>query len=190
MLATPAPQSAAIVTGTDPELAGLLETIRYYPVAVVVAEYDRPAFPDEFAALTAPHGMALSNAGSYGLDARHIVRWTFSGRPARGRIERPDFDPEALLHEAETFLGRHAPIADARRVDYRAHSFEPGLCAYRRDHATFLQQAERLLDTHPGLAIAGDYVRGASLEACVRSGEQAAERAASGAGTRQSVPST
>jgi oxygen-dependent protoporphyrinogen oxidase len=124
--------------------------------------------------------MALSNAGSYGLNDRNIVRWTFSGRPARGRIEGGDFDPEAMLAEAEAFLGRHAPIADARRVGFAARSFEPGLCAYRRDHASFLREAETRLDALPGLAIAGDYVRGASLEACVRSGEQAAERVLQG----------
>jgi oxygen-dependent protoporphyrinogen oxidase len=148
-------------------------------VGVVAAEYDRPAFPDEFAALTAPHGMKLSNAGSYGLNDRHIVRWTFSGRQARGLIERDTFDPEPLLAEGEAFLKQHTPLSEAHRVGYAARAFEPGLCAYRRNHAAMLGEAERRLDRLPGLAIAGDYVRGASLEACVRSGEQAVERVAS-----------
>jgi oxygen-dependent protoporphyrinogen oxidase len=181
VLAAPAPHAATIVAETDSELSRLLGTVRYFPVGVVVAEYDRPAFPDEFAALTAPHGMALSNAGSYGLHDRHIVRWTFSGRNARGQIERDTFDPERMLHDAETFLGKHTPIGDARRVRFSSRAFEPGLCAYRRDHAVFLRDATARLDALPGLALAGDYWRGASLEACVRAGEQAAERLVSGA---------
>jgi oxygen-dependent protoporphyrinogen oxidase len=197
VLAAPAHKAAAIVSKSDPDLSALLGTIRYFPVGIVVAEYDRPAFPDEFAALTAPHGMALSNAGSYGLSDRHIVRWTFSGEPARGRVEPHTFDPEALLQEGESFLAQYAPIRDAKRVRYAAQAIDPGLCAYRRDHATFLRQADNRLNVLRGLALAGDYVRGASLEACVRSGEQAAERVATGAraargaqAPAQSVPST
>ncbi|HEX8066927.1 MAG TPA: FAD-dependent oxidoreductase [Thermoleophilaceae bacterium] len=181
VLAVPARQAARVVWRLDPELASLLGTVRYFPVGVVVAEYDRPAFGQRFAALAAPAGMALSNAGSYGLQARHVVRYTFSGRAARGRVEPDTFDPEALLHEAEGFLGRHAPVAQARRVRFSARAFDPGLCAYRRDHAALLRETTARLGALPGLALAGDYVRGASLEACARSGQEAAARALAGA---------
>jgi oxygen-dependent protoporphyrinogen oxidase len=165
ILALPAHQAASLIGEGGPDLARALCSIRYFPVGVVVAEYDRPGFPPAFAALTAPPGMALSNAGSYGLGERHIVRYTFSGAPARGRIEPESFDPEALLAEAEEFLGLHTP-----------RSFQPGLCAYRRDHDVFLREVAEQLEGLPGLALAGDYMRGASLEACVRSGQEAAER--------------
>jgi len=184
ILALPAHQAARLIGEAEPELARLLCTIRYFPVGVVVAEYDRPAFPPAFAALTAPPGMALSNAGSYGLGERHIVRYTFSGAPARAAIQPESFDPEVLLAEAEGFLGRHAPVVDARRLSFAARTFQPGLCAYRRDHAVFLAEANERLDKLPGLALAGDYMRGASLEACVRSGQEAAAWAAAGAGVR------
>jgi len=181
VLALPAHAAALVIGEQEPALSSLLCTIRYFPVGVVVAEYDRPAFPDAFAALTAPPGMALSNAGSYGLRDRHIVRYTFSGRNARDRIRPGLFDPEALLGEAEGFLGRYAPVARARRLDFAARAFQPGLCAYRRDHATCLREVRTRLSALPGLALAGDYMRGASLEACVRSGQEAAERALAGA---------
>jgi protoporphyrinogen/coproporphyrinogen III oxidase len=180
VLAVPAHEAARILCDLDPALASLLGTIRYFPVAVVVAMYDRPVFPDRFAALSAPAGMALSNAGSYGLGERNIVRYTFSGAPARGRIEPDSFDPQARLEEAERFLAPHTPIAGARRLRFAARAFQPGLCAYRRDHAAFLRDAGARLRSLPGLVLAGDYMRGASLEACVRGGQEAAAQVASG----------
>jgi oxygen-dependent protoporphyrinogen oxidase len=176
VLALPAHEAARVIGPDEPHLASLLGTVRYFGVGVVVAEYDRAAFPQGFAALTAPAGMSLSNAGSYGLGDRQIVRYTFSGRAARDRIEPGGFDPEELLGEAEAFLAPHTPIGGARRLGFAARAFEPGLCAYRRDHATFLREARARLGSLAGLALAGDYMRGASLEACVRSGEEAAEQ--------------
>jgi protoporphyrinogen/coproporphyrinogen III oxidase len=188
VLALPAHEAARLIGESEPQLARLLCTIRYFPVGVIVAEYDRPAFPPQFAALAAPPGMVLSNAGSYGLGERHIVRYTFSGAPARESIQPETFDPEALLAVAKGFLGAHAPVAGARRLGFAARSFQPGLCAYRRDHAVFLVEAREFLDKLAGLALAGDYMRGASLEACVRSGQEAAERAITDAGRRTAYP--
>lgn len=178
VLAVPAHEAARILWSLTPELASLLGTVRYFPVGVAVAHYDRPIFTERFAALSGLAGMALSNAGSYGREERHIVRYTFSGAAARGRIEPNTFDPEARLDEAERFLASHTPIARARRLRFAARAFEPGLCAYRRDHAAFLRDTASRLNSLPGVALAGDYMRGASLEACVRSGQEAAGRVA------------
>lgn len=176
ILALPAHEAARVIAERESTLARLLGTVRYFPLGVIVAEYDRDVFPASFAALAAPRGMALSNAGSYGLGDRHIVRYTFSGREARDRVAPAAFDPEALLAEAEGFLHPHTPIAGAHRLGFAAQAFRPGLCAYRRDHATFLRETHARLAALPGLELAGDYMRGASLEACVRSGQEAAER--------------
>ncbi|MFL5885622.1 MAG: FAD-dependent oxidoreductase [Thermoleophilaceae bacterium] len=176
VLALPATHAAALAEPVDSQLAALLRTIRYFPVGVVVAEYDRAVFPPEYAALAAPAGMALSNAGSYGLAERNLIRFTFSGRAARERLAPDAFDPEALLADAEEFLARHLPPTGASRVGYVARRFDPGLCAYRRDHAGFLGALDARLRSCEGLALAGDYLRGASLEACVRAGQEAADQ--------------
>jgi protoporphyrinogen/coproporphyrinogen III oxidase len=176
VLAVPAHGAAKVVWGCNRELASLLGTIRYFPVGVVVAEYDRPVFPGRFAAISGPDGISLSNAGSYGLRDRHIVRFTFSGAAARASVVPGRFDPDAMLGEAHTFLAHHLPMQEARLLRSTARAFEPGLCAYRRDHATFLGQIDAMLTSLPGLALAGDYMRGASLEACTRSGQEAAGR--------------
>lgn len=174
ILAIPAPDAARLLDSVDRRLAAVLRGIDYHPVAVVVAEYDRPVFAGPYAALSAPPGMALSNAGSYGLGDRHIVRYTFSGRAARGLVEPATFDPDKLLAEAESFLTRHAGLDSGWRVRSSARAFDPGLCAYCRDHAGFLGEVKTKLDALPGLSLAGDYMRGASLEACTRSGIDAA----------------
>jgi len=176
VLAVPAHAAAKILWSCERELASLLGTIRYFPVGVVVAEYDRPVFPERFAALSGPRGITLSNAGSYGLRDRHIVRFTFSGSAAREPVAPDRFDPEAMLREAHAFLAHHIPIEQARLLRFTARAFEPGLCAYRRDHGAFLGQLDARLRSLSGLALAGDYMRGASLEACVRSGQEAAGR--------------
>jgi oxygen-dependent protoporphyrinogen oxidase len=177
VLAVPAPAAANLVEDADAELAALLRTIHYHPVAVVVAVYDRPVFPQDYAAI-AVHGLPLSNAGSYGLEDRNIVRYTFSGRPARAHIAPGAFEPEQLLGEAEEFLARYVAVDQARRQGFLARLFEPGLCAYRPNHFGFLQDVERRLERIGPLALAGDYMRGASLEACTRSGIAAADRIA------------
>jgi protoporphyrinogen/coproporphyrinogen III oxidase len=174
ILALPAHAAASLVAALDAELAALLLGVRYQPAAVVVASYDRPLFRDAYAAIAASADRALSNAGSYGLNDRNVIRYTFSGRAARGRIAPATFDPERLLAEAEGYLSRYLPVREARLEDYVAHTFAPGLCAYRPDHPEFLARVRARVDALPGLALAGDYLRGASLEACTRSGWDAA----------------
>ena len=85
----------------------------------------------------------------------HLVREAVTREPDAGRY----------VHVTP----RHLPPTCAKRVHYVARAFDPGLCAYRRDHAGFLEHASRRLREHRGLLLAGDYMRGASLEACVRS---------------------
>lgn len=176
ILAVPANAAAPLLAADDAQLAHQLESVRYFPVAVVVAEYAEPVFPAAYAALAAPAGMALSNAGSYGRDERNVLRLTFSGRAAREQITPAAFDPERLMTEAERFLGSHLPGRDPQRVRWQAEVLAPGLCAYTREHERLLQEIAERLREHPRLLLAGDYMRGASLEACARSGLDCAAR--------------
>ena len=169
ILALPA-SAAAELLADDAELAGELGSVRYFPVAVIVAEYAGPVFPGAFAALAAPAGMALSNAGSYGRDERNVVRLTFSGRAAREHITAARFDPERLLAEAESFLAANVRGATLERVRWTGERLPPGLCAYTREHERVRHAIAERLAARPGLLLAGDYMRGASLEACARSG--------------------
>ena len=51
-------------------------------------------------------------------------------------------------------------------------------CAYLPLHADFLDLVDSALAELPGLHLTGDYLRGASIEACFRSARECAARVA------------
>ncbi|WP_445283526.1 protoporphyrinogen/coproporphyrinogen oxidase [Streptomyces sp. DSM 118148] len=164
VLALPAPASAVLVAPHHAELAERLCVVRYFPVSVVIAAYDRPVFDERVRALTFPPESPLSNAGAYGVTDLNLVRYTFSGRAARGL---PD-DEEYLIHLAEKELGAHLDLGTARRTGLVCARWEQGLCAYSRFHSRTLAGIDKAAAELDGLALTGDYVRGASIEACFR----------------------
>ncbi|MFA1550231.1 FAD-dependent oxidoreductase [Actinomadura chokoriensis] len=171
VLALPAHAAAALVDDDAPTLGKLLSEVRYFPSTVVLVEYDRPVFGREVRAI-ALDGGPCSNIGAYGVEDRHIARYTFSGR-----LARPVPTPERLdgwLDETEEMLRPHLELAGATRVRRLVRSWEAAYCGYVPFHGEFLARLDAELAAVPGLTLAGDYRRGASLEACFRSGLDAA----------------
>ncbi|WP_406327081.1 protoporphyrinogen/coproporphyrinogen oxidase [Streptomyces sp. NBC_00203] len=164
VLAVPAPAAAALTAEHQPALAEQLGAVRYFPVAVVIAEYDRPVFDERVRALTFPPDCPLSNAGAYGVTDRHIVRYTFSGRAARSLPPGND----DLITLAEKELGAHLDLTTPRRTGAVTARWEHGLCAYSPFHSSTLTKINTLSKELAGLTLTGDYVRGASIEACFR----------------------
>jgi oxygen-dependent protoporphyrinogen oxidase len=175
VLAVPAPQAAALVRPCAPQLGSLLDDVRYFPVAVVVAEYARPIFGPAMRALVFPPDEALSNAGVYGVEDRHIVRYTFSGAAARPLLANAP-DIADLLERGERALARYVPVDRRERVAFVGKVMPTGLCAYARDHAGLIAGLERELPRLPGLELTGDYLQGASIEACFRASLACAAR--------------
>jgi oxygen-dependent protoporphyrinogen oxidase len=173
VIATPALAAADVVREHDPSLAANLAAVHYFPAAVAIARYDRPLFSNEVRALVFPATEPVSNAGVYGVDQRDTVRYTFSGRTARDRIDRAD--GEELTALAESLLDRHVPMRGARRLELAFQRWPAAYCAYLPEHAGFLTRVRDAVARLPGLALAGDYMRGASIEACFRSGLDCAE---------------
>ncbi|VVD83280.1 amine oxidase [Pandoraea communis] len=183
VLATPAGVSADLLREHDAVLAAAFDGIRYFPVLVLVAMYRRPIFSAQVRGLSFGPDQALSNAGAYGVDRLDMVRYTFSGRKARELIERArhadsvdDSHAEALMDIAEATLRQYVPVERSDRRDVVAHLFDPGLCAYAPHHyrlRALLEDRRHMID---GLSFAGDYLRGASIEACVFSAQEAASR--------------
>src|SRR5262249_7077157 len=100
----------------------------------------------------------------------NVVRYTFSGRAARPHLgDGPDL--ESLLRLGEERLNRHLPVAGAHRLGFVGRSFETGLCAYTRHFQRFAAELRHELRALPGLYLAGDYLCGASIEACFRAAE-------------------
>jgi oxygen-dependent protoporphyrinogen oxidase len=171
VLAVPAPAAGRIVERLSPIAGELLNEIRYFPVTVVMAEYARPIFAPDRRAYGFGAEHPLSDAGAYGVRDLNTVRYTFSGRTARAWMARAS--DEDLIQTAERLLSRHVPVDAGSRLGFAVRRFDPGLCAYSGEHARRLSHIQSALCRFH-IAVAGDYVQGASLEACARSGQQAA----------------
>lgn len=180
VIATPAFAAAALLRDHLPALSAALEEVRYCPAAVVVAEYGREIFTEQFRALVFGEHEPVSNAGAYGIHDRNVVRYTFSGRAARPLLG-DEFDAEELLTVGEDRLARHLPVSAADRRNVAVQRWPAAYCAYLPRHADFLGRVDTALAELPGLHLTGDYLRGASIEACFRSARDCVARVAHGA---------
>jgi oxygen-dependent protoporphyrinogen oxidase len=172
VVATPADVAARLVQDSAPRLAARLGEVRYFPVAVVLAEYEQPVFEPAIRAIAFGAEKPLSNAGAYGVNDLNVVRYTFSGRVARPLV-MADVDPEMLADMAERTLAPFANVNGNHRLAVAARRMSPGLCAYHRDQASLLGEVAAALRALPGLGLAGDYLRGCSIEACFSAAEDA-----------------
>lgn len=172
VLATPAVTAAGLLRAVAPELAAALDAVRYFPVMVAIAEYNRDIFSPEVRALVFGPEEPLSNAGAYGIESRNIVRYTFSGRTARPLLEQVA-NPEHLVEKAEATLDRYIAVKPHERRDFVTRLFNPGLCAYSAQHERVLSAVESAPRHLKGLVLTGDYVRGASIEACMQAAKHA-----------------
>jgi oxygen-dependent protoporphyrinogen oxidase len=175
VLATPAGAAAGLLEPHLGATAQALRAVRYFPVLVVVACYTRPVFTPQRRAVVFGAQHVLSNAGAYGLNALDVVRYTFSGRAARRAFES-GASAEALLAQAERLLGLTLGVPPGERVAFVSRRFDPGLCAYAPHHGALAAALAAGLRALPGLALSGDYLRGASIEACFRASRAAVDQ--------------
>lgn len=174
VLATPAHAAARLIDGLAPRLTARLDEVRYFPVTVLLVEYERPVFDPNVRAIVFDADRPLSNAGAYGLNDLNVVRYTFSGRRAR-RLACTEPEPELLARIAEDTLAPFAPLTGNRRKALVARRMSPGLCAYHPDQAALLRTLATPAAAVPGLTLGGDYLRGCSIEACFAAAEEAVE---------------
>lgn len=175
VVGVPAHDGARMLPEALSPLRDLLNGINYHPVAVAVVQYDRPVFPGHTRAVVFSDDHIVSNAGAYGAEDRNIVRYTFSGRAFRENISVTT-PIEEMLAMAEADLSPFFPDCKQPRLASVYRYFQTGLCAYGPYYPQFLDSVDSHLSAVSGLALAGDYIRGGSIEACFRSGYEAAER--------------
>jgi oxygen-dependent protoporphyrinogen oxidase len=174
VIATPAWATGGILAADHPELGRRLGDVRYFPSTVALVQYDRPVFNPQIRALAMDEG-PCSNAGAYGMEDRHIVRYTFSGRQGR-RVQPTEEQLKDWIGETEERLIRYLGVGRAKREVTLVHHWDRAYSAYLPYHGEFLDDVRRAVAQLPGLVLAGDYLRGVSLEACSRSGLAAAEQ--------------
>jgi len=171
VIATHAHAAGRLLEARVPTAASLLREVRYFPLLVLLVEYEQPVFDSRVRAVVFGPEDALSNAGAYGIRDLNLVRYTFSGRRARVLSEQEP-DPERLATIAEAALTPHARVAGNPRRAMIAHRFLPGLCGYHLDQSAFLERLASAKAATPGLHLTGDYLRGCSIEACFAAAEQ------------------
>ena len=174
VLAIPSWDSARLLSPIDEEFGALLREVEYFPVAVAMADYDNDVFSKSIRGLVFPKTSVVSNAGAYGATDLNIVRYTFSGRQARGALSE-SLSTSELLDIAENELDALIPVKHNLRRHTVSASWKHGLCAYGPDHNARLKRISAKVDEFSGLALAGDYIQGASIEACFRAGKFGAE---------------
>lgn len=173
-LCTPAHAAAPLLEDWSERLAALLRTVRYFQSTTAVVQYSDQLFGPHIRAI-ALDGQPCSNVGSYGAEDRATVRYTFSGKLAR--FDNPTHaDIVELVDETEAYLARTVGLSRPKRVAVSTRHWPQAYCGYLPHYARFLDSVSALTNGLSNVALAGDYLLGASIEACCRSGEAAADR--------------
>lgn len=175
VVATTADAASRIVRSANAELSETLDKVRYNPVGILVAEYPTDVFTTEQRAFIFPPQNNLSNAGAYGMNDLNIVRYTFSGKTSRDFLASGP-SSEELLEVAEKEFTDHTKITLPQPLKAKVGLLlSSGLSAYSSNHTDTLKEIMTGLSKSSGLYLAGDYLEGVSIEACYRSGLNAAE---------------
>ncbi|HAN97314.1 MAG TPA: protoporphyrinogen oxidase [Planctomycetaceae bacterium] len=181
VLAAPAPRSATLLRTTDPSLARRLAEIEHASCAVVVLGLRRPTgVPPVF-------GVLVPNAAGRPMIAAALTSHKFPGRaPADGLLvrvffggalnepltERPDDELIRLaIDELRSTIGLRGDVELSRVVRWTR-----AMPQYHVGHLDRVAEIERSAAAIPGLALAGNALRGVGIPDCVRAGRRAARR--------------
>jgi oxygen-dependent protoporphyrinogen oxidase len=184
VVAAPAGVAARLLAPLIPAVEGLAG-IAYAPVAVVAGSYSSEHLPrplDGFGFLV-PRSERLRILGTV---------WNsslFPGRAPEGQTTLTSFvggmtDPsagslpdEALFQTVESELRRILGVFGAPRARF-AQRWAQAIPQYNLGHADLIRKVRAALPSMPGLFLAGSYLEGPAVGACVAAANAAAEQAA------------
>jgi oxygen-dependent protoporphyrinogen oxidase len=182
ILATPANVSGELLSFLDPSLEPLFASVEYAPVAVVSLGYrkDDVSHPLDGFGFLVPRSSGLRVLGTV---------WNsslFPGRAPAGHLLLTSFaggatDPSAakLSADALTSLVHReiSPILSiaAEPAFSNVTIWPRALPQYNLGHSARLAAVARLLRNHPGIWLAGNYLRGPAIGSCVEQALAVAE---------------
>jgi len=184
VIATPTNIASQILLGLSSEFASLFSRIEYVPVAVVSAAYRREQMqrpPDGFGFLV-PRSEKLRVLGTVFSSA------LFPGRAPEGMVSLTSFaggatDPKLCdLSDEEITQTICAEVArvlgiTGNPVVTRLHRHARALPQYNLGHTQIVQSLQALAAATPGLFLAGNYLSGPSVGACVEQANRTADAA-------------
>ena len=184
ILATPAGETSALLSGVAPDVSALVAGIHQVATATVTLAYRASDIS----------GLVGSGFVVPALESRRIMGVSYLSRKWAGRVPNQDFElvrafvggplgqelavsgeqrlVEVAREELAEILGVTAPP-----VMSTARTFAGGLHQYTLGHLERVNRIESALAAHPGLAVAGAGFHGIGLNECVRSGRKAADHA-------------
>jgi oxygen-dependent protoporphyrinogen oxidase len=181
ILATPAFISGALLASFDPALASVLKSIPYASTATVSLAYRQSDLPRPL------DGYGYVIPRREGRKALACT-WTSTKFPHRapdgyalirvfvGRAgQEIPWNENDLLELAKEELNLTLGIT-AEPILSRVFMWDKAMPQYNLGHPEKLKQIDRLLEKHPGLALAGNGYRGIGIPDCIHSGELAVER--------------
>ena len=181
LLATPTDVAGRLLRGLDPGFEPLLSAIEYTPVAVVSLGYRQSQVGHSL------DGFGFLVSRSAGLRVLGTV-WNsslFPGRAPQGHVLLTSFaggatDPRAVTLSAENLVSLvHGEIARVLALSHapafsNVAMYPRALPQYNLGHSDRLTAIEKLRGESPNLWLAGNYLQGPSIGACIEQSQAVA----------------
>jgi oxygen-dependent protoporphyrinogen oxidase len=195
ILATPSYVSGEMIAGFAPELAAELNAIEYVSTATITLAYREADLPSPL------DGYGYVIPRREGRQALACT-WTSTKFPHRapegyallrvfvgraGQESEIPWDETSLLAVAQKELRQTLGIT-AQPLLTRVFRWEKAMTQYNLGHPARLERIDLLLDSLPGLALAGNGYRGIGIPDCIHSGELAVESLSSSTTLPSSIP--
>ncbi len=166
----PLHQFAKLIKLPD-HVADAVRAVRYFPVALINAEYEDDVFDQHCQSIMFDERYHLGHCSANRSYKLNSVRFTVSGRKGRSILHLPD---EELVKIAEEEFSTIRPIRSPR-VRYHVQKHLGGMCAYGPMHTETKKVICDFVKGIEGLEIAGDYLEGHNMGHCLVSARKATE---------------
>jgi oxygen-dependent protoporphyrinogen oxidase len=199
VVATPTDAAARLLAGVDPRFAEVLARVEYAPVAQVGAGYRLADISEPKLRETGGFGFLVPRGEGLRLLGTVWNSCLFAGRAPDSPEEMVTCtsflggatDP-AICGQSDLEIGATAHAEVARVLGIReapvlhhVARWERALPQYNLGHGRIVRTLGELCALHPGLFLAGNYLAGPSLGACVEQANQVAEQVARFCAERQ-----
>lgn len=149
-----------------------INKIRYFPVAIIIAEYEEDIFDETINSIMFDNSFHLGHCSANRLTEKNVIRFTLAGKKARAVMSKSD---DELIELVEKEFNSVRPIT-SKRVFYSAQRHIGGICAYGPNYSKARKKITDYIQKIEGLEIAGDYLEGHNLEHCLISAKTAAQK--------------
>lgn len=184
VIATPTNAASQILLGLSDQFAPIFSRVEYAPVAVVSAGYRREQLqrPADGFGFLVPRteglrvlGTVFNSALFPGRAPEEMVCFTsFAGGATDPKL--CDLTDDEITESICTEVARVLGIA-GKPVVTNLHRYARALPQYNLGHTQIIKSLETLAAATPGLFLAGNYLSGPSIGACVEQADRTAEAA-------------